>query len=112
MFPPDVCVQDCLECRSVISSYLSQSARAATLASMGFYLLFDVKNGDVCGNGNFSPTQRPQQGRLSNTILTHQTIPPPICKCQGRISENPLSSDRYVDTINLDVLALWLGVGT
>ena len=70
------------------------------------YLLLDVENGNVRRNGHFSFAEGAEKRGFTNTVLTNQTVAAAIGQGQVSISENPLASNRDVDAVDLDVLAL------
>lgn len=64
------------------------------------------------GNGDLTATERPEQRTLSDTVLANQAVAMSIGQRQGGVRQHPISADRDIDTVDLDVLALRLGVRT
>ena len=67
-----------------------------------------MQNRNVGRNGQVSSAQCSQQGTLSNTILTHQTVPPAERHGQGRVGQDSFAANGHVDALDFDVLALGL----
>lgn len=74
------------------------------------YLLLHVEDRDMGRNSNFSATQSTQQSTLSDTVLTNQTVAMTVSQCQRSIRQYPQATNRDVDSVHLDVLALGLRV--
>lgn len=76
------------------------------------YLLLDVKNRDVVRNCDFSATQSPQKRTFSYTVLTNKTVAMTISQNKGSIGQDTMTTNSGIDTIDPDILALGLRVGT
>ena len=67
-----------------------------------------MKNGNVCGNGNFTLTERSEQCRLADTVLTNQTIAATVRQSEVCVCSDTLAANGDVDVVDLDVFALAL----
>ena len=58
------------------------------------------------GDSDLSSTERTQQGTFTDTVLTDQTIAPPISKRKTRVAQYALATYRDINIIHFDIFTL------
>lgn len=91
MLSPHIGVQNGLDCRSLVSSDF----------------LLDVENSNVLGDGKLSSRKSSQKSRLTNTVLTDQTVSSTVRQSKRGIGQDSLThTDVQIKVVDLDILGL------